>query len=250
MSPPDASPRKIFIVTSAISRTSCRRADRGRSGGLVFAEQCLELGRDLRRGLDADLDRVATLLRDDDLLPPRGVGLREVLAGVTTAALFACQRRPRDGHRTRELRADVERGVPRRVVRTPALRRRALRAHRKRVEPHDRLLELAPVADDADERLHGVLQLRLDRVRVLSFVPLERRGEVAFRACDLLLVEERHAREALGVFGRIETRAAPEDDQVRERVPAETVRAVKTRRALARREESWDRRLLRVRVDL
>src|SRR5512142_2202458 len=59
MSPPDASPRKIFIVTSAISGSSRGCSDRDRACGLVLAEQRLQLGGHLGRRFDPDLDRVA-----------------------------------------------------------------------------------------------------------------------------------------------------------------------------------------------
>src|SRR6185503_19355379 len=49
--------------------------------------------------------------------------------------------------------------------------------------------------------------------------------------------------------GRILTGALAEDDQVRQRVSAEAVRTVDTRRALAGREQARDRGHLRVRID-
>ncbi len=91
-----------------------------------------------------------------------------VVAGVAAAALLALERRQRAALRHRQQRAQVERGVPARVVGAAAIRPRLRRALLEDLELLQRLLQLALGADDADQVLHDVLQLGLDRVRVLA----------------------------------------------------------------------------------
>ena len=139
--------------------------------------------------------------------------------------------------------------MPRRVVHASARDRAARRARAKGVDPRERLAQLVGGADDPDEVLHRVGELGVQRVRVLAAAPLEWREDLLRSAAHLLLVEQRHAREALRVLGRIEARAAAEHEQVGERVATEAVRAVHPGGDLARGEEPGHGRLRRVGVD-
>ena len=138
--------------------------------------------------------------------------------------------------------------MPPRVVDATALHTRAGGACSQALEPRKRFLELVAPADDADELLHRVLQLGMDGVRVFVTASLERRRE-ALRIRALLCFVRARRRSARAVFRRGLTRALAEDEQIRERVPAEPVRTVHAGRHLARGIQARHRRGGSVRVD-
>src|SRR5439155_13076836 len=103
-----------------------------------------------------------------------------------------------------------------------------LRAGRARAQPFEAgesLLELVALADDADELLHRVLQLGVYRVRVFTAAALEGSREPLRVRAELRVVHARRG-SALAVLGRGLTGTLAEHQEVRERVPAEPVRAV------------------------
>src|SRR3954451_4543361 len=102
-SPPDASPRQTRMLRS------CPMS-------VALLEQRLEVVRHLRQRLAVDLHRPAPLGQHQVDLAPLGVGLRIVVTGVTAATLLALQRRSGDALRNRQHGAQVESGVPARVV--------------------------------------------------------------------------------------------------------------------------------------
>ena len=109
----------------------------------------------------------------------------------------------------------------------------------------------SPVADDADQVVHRLLQVLLDRVGVLAALDLERRQRAG----------RRRLTSASATFGRSSPRPAAyaaaclagplaEHQQVAERVAAEPVGAVHAAGALAHGVQARDRALLGVGVDL
>src|SRR5438128_1909110 len=76
-----------------------------------------------------------------------------------------------------------------------------------------RLLQLRPLAHDADVALHGGLQLLVDEKRVLAMLAVEDLGRAARDGHDLLVVERgpRLAHPA-GVLRRADAREPPEDE--------------------------------------
>ena len=123
----------------------------------------------------------------------------------------------------------------------------------KPLELLQRLLHFAFAAHDADQFLHHVLQLVLDLVRAFGAAAWLRRAQTgraprlaASSICASLTVHGRiFLRELRGVFAG----AFAEDEQIGERIAAETVRAVQTGRAFARGEETGHARHLGVAVD-
>src|SRR5215469_17427035 len=89
-------------------------------------------------------------------------------------ALLPLQRRLRHALRDQQDVPQVERHVPARVV-GPAAGRADLRGPLAQLlELAERGLDLAFPADDADQVAHRLLDLVVDRVRVLAAGPLER----------------------------------------------------------------------------
>src|SRR6266849_2382195 len=99
-----------------------------------------------------------------------------VVASVAAAALLPLERRHRRALGRRQQRAEIERGVPAWVVRPPAVHSRLSRTVLEDFELLERGLHVGLVATDADEALHALLQLGLDRVRVLA-VGARQRGQ-------------------------------------------------------------------------
>src|SRR5437762_9428813 len=140
--------------------------------------------------------------------------------------------------------------MPARVVDTRARDAGTPRPFPHRVDPRDGFLELAPGPDDADKLLHRRGEIGVHRVWVLAaLAPLERRKHPRRRRVDLAIVDARRLRDAFGVLGGVEAGTPTEDEEVRERVPAEPVRAMHARGDLARGEETRHGRLGRVRID-
>src|SRR2546428_2607504 len=239
-SPPEASPRQTQTWTSGTShrppRRRLRRAGSGLTRRFVLAQQRAELGGDLRNGLGRQYETTVPLSRDDVLGPPLRIGLRKILASVAAAALFADQRAARDRFGDADEVLEIEREVPARVVDARAGHTRAGRASAKPLESGERFLQLITPADDPDEHLHRVLQLRVDRVRALVAALFALRLHPLRAGVHLRFVDLRCAR-AFAVFGRGLAGAASEDEQVGQRVAAETVRAVHACRDLASRIE-------------
>src|SRR3979409_1449898 len=100
-------------------RRSCRLL-------LLTEDQLAQLLRDLRERLGSELELPASLPRDDVLLPPLRIGLREVFAGMTAAALLAHERGAGAGRGDGEQRMQIEREVPARVELAVPLHRHAL----------------------------------------------------------------------------------------------------------------------------
>ena len=110
------------------------------------------------------------------------------------------------------------------------------------------LTQLGVVADDADLALHQILQLVLHLIgRLTAALPVERLERGARHRLHLPLVD--HAGLVVaGERGGVLPGALAENKQVRERVAAEPVGAVQSRRHLAGREQAGHARHLRVGV--
>ena len=191
------------------------------------------------------------LAPDDDVdLAEAVVGERIVVAGVPAAALLALDRaeRHRLGHG--QHRVQVERQVPARVELAAAAHADAPEALLEHGDLLQRLPQLALGADDADERLHALLQIGVDGVRVL--VARARRTARAGSALPPPPARRSTFTVPVSDFTYSAARepgAAAEHDQVGQRVAAEPIGAVHAARHLARREEAGHRGRLRVGVD-
>ena len=139
----------------------------------------------------------------------------------------------------------LEDEVPARVVGPPPLTAMFAQRARSVGEPVERLVEVGLDPEDADEPLHRVLQLALERVRVLAVGPLERRRRA--RAPRRRSASGRDTgASASSAASRPPPRAGPgaEHEQVRQRVAAQPVRAVHAAGDLARRVQArhaWSR---------
>src|SRR6266545_329077 len=172
-----------------------------------------------------------------------------VVAGVTAAALLALERAQRHGLGHRQHRVKVQRQVPGWVELAPALHLDAAEPLLEHGDLLERLLELALVADDADQGLHAFLQIGVDAVRI--FAPAgagERRQQLADPRVGLPGVHGHRALHALDVLRGIEPRPPTEHDEVGQRVAAEPVGAVQASGDLAGGEEAGDAGRGRVRV--
>src|SRR5688572_17809096 len=119
---------------------------------------------------------------------------------MTATAFATIQRGTSAALRYGEHRLEVQAHVPARVVTAgagDARLGRALLQHRELVEC---FREVAFGSDDAYERLHRVLQVAVDLVRILAFDPLKRSERVAHDLRELSLVELRLAADALSVL--------------------------------------------------
>ena len=101
---------------------------------------------------------------------PVGVHHREVVAGVTAAALLALQRRLRHAQRDEQHVPQVQRQVPAGVELAVPLDAHRPGARRDVGELLERHLHLVGLADDADELVHRLLQLQVHDERVLPAV--------------------------------------------------------------------------------
>src|SRR5687767_15847449 len=116
--------------------------------------------------------------------------------------------------------------MPARVILAVAGDAEARRAGAEVLDPRQRLLHLRLLADDADEVLHGVLQIRLEPIGVLALITgVERAERIARRPLDRRLVDAGRTMFA-GKLRSVLAGALPEDDQIRQRIAAQPVRAV------------------------
>ena len=174
---------------------------------------------------------------------------REVLAELRPPALLALDGGRRDGFGDGQQVAEVDRGVPAVVVFAVAADPGAPRARPQALEPVERLAHLRLAAHDADQVLHHVLQVVLDRVRVLAgwrrdrTAPAPRR--VAASTCCWSMRRRLMARRELrGVLAG----ALAEHEQVRQRVATQAVGAVEAGGGLAGGKQARHRGHLRVAV--
>ncbi len=182
---------------------------------------------------------------------PVRVGRGEVVAGVAAARLLALQRRLGDALGDHEHVGEVEGEVPAGVVLPVALHAELLGARLELLDLDERLAQLVGLADDPDQALHDVLEVLLDRVGVLAALHLERRQRRGGGRLHLLVGDlGRVLPDAVGVVRRVVAGAAPEHQQVRQRVAAEPVGAVHAAGHLTRGVQPLDDALLGVGVDL
>ncbi len=143
---------------------------------------------------------------------------------------------------------DVERRVPHGVVEARTGGPHARRALLQRPDLVERSLQALFVAEDADVQHHHLLQVLLDRERILAVDNLERLEHLAFG-----LDEQRGLRlgtrsQAQRVLRGREARSPPEDDEIGERVAAQAIGPVQARGRLARGVEPGHVRRRRLRL--
>src|SRR5205809_791645 len=160
------------------------------------------------------------------------------MAAATLLAL-ECRQGTALGHGKK--RPEVERRVPAGVVGATPRHADALCARLEGLELPESLLELALGTDQADQALHRLLEVGLDRVRILTADAREGLDQLTRDRVDLACVDRERTAEVLRVERRVEPGTPPENEKVRERVAAETIRAVHPARDLARREEPGHR---------
>src|SRR6185295_2108412 len=86
-----------------------------------------------------------------------------------------------------------------------------LRALLELLNNFQRLVQLRLNANDADQILHALLQVRMYRIGILVAFTFEGRKHVAREGFDLIIVYVQRSAHSLGVFGSVETGAPPED---------------------------------------
>src|SRR5688572_27330569 len=116
--------------------------------------------------------------------------------------------------------------MPARVVAARADDARLVRALPKRLELIQRLGEVAFGSDDADQVLHRLLQVRVDVVRALAVHSLEGLERIADEPVELRRIHLRLTGNAERVLRSEGAGSFPEHEEVRKRVPAESVRTV------------------------
>ncbi len=162
-----------------------------------------EVGRHDRQGLTRDRHRVCVLGADE--VEPRPLvtrpGSRRGCARPGSPAAPA--RRGRCTPTPAACGAGPARGASRGCTGEPPDRQR-LRPHLQLVDPLQRLLDLVGGADDADERVHRLLQVVLDGVGVLAALPGERRQRRGLR-----LAQRRLGQRGAGLRAACSAEAVP-----------------------------------------
>ena len=121
---------------------------------------------------------------------------------------------------------------------------------RSAVDLLERLLHFAFDAHDADQVLHHVLQFVLHGERILARRAALERSQRRFGGRIHLALIELPCPVFLGEFRGVLAGALAEHQQVGERIPAQAIRSVQTRRAFARREQARHGRHLRIAIHL
>src|SRR5256886_11707086 len=170
----------------------------------------------IRRPPRSTLFPYTTLFRSHHVDPaPLIVRVRVVVPRVAAAALFALERRQGAALGHGEKRPEAERRVPAGVVGASPLGAYPLRPRLEGLDLPERLRELAPGADQADQALHRLLRVGLDRVRVLAARARERLEHLARDRLDLAGVDRERAAQSLRVERRVEARTPPGAEEVR-----------------------------------
>ena len=153
-----------------------------------------------------------------------------VVAGVAAAALGALQRGLGHALADQQHVAQVDGQMPAGVELPVALHVHMLEALPQLAQLDQCLGDLVGVADDADQRVHRVLQVEVQRVRVLGFVAVRRAVERRQRQFgglgDGLVGHLWPICQRPDVVGCAERGTAAEHQQVRKRIAAQPVRAV------------------------
>jgi hypothetical protein len=179
---------------------------------------------------------------DQQDLAPRRVHPRVIVTGVAAAAFGALQCRLGDAFADQQQVPQVEGQVPAGVVLPVSLDVDVREPLAKLVDPAEGLGDLIRLADDPHQVVHRLLQLELQRVGVLRASAVRRCLERSQRplrgGLDGVLRDFRTAAQRAHVVGGAEAGPTAEDQEVRKRVSAESVRAVHTAGALAGSEQS------------
>src|SRR5665213_997195 len=138
-----------------------------------WSSHLLDHGRQLtghgRYGLAAQLHRPACALPDDDV--ERAVArvlVRVVVAEVAAAALAPLESRPRNGLGDRQEVAQVERGVPTRIVLAITIHAHPCGSRSELFDPSQRLAHVVLLSHDAHQVLHRLLERLLYLIRSFS----------------------------------------------------------------------------------
>ncbi len=91
-----------------------------------------------------------------------------------------------------------------------------------------RLIQFRLDANDADQVLHALLQVGMNRVRILVALGFKGRQHGLRELFDLVAIYTQRSAQALGIFRGIETGAPAEYQQVGERVAAQAIGAMET----------------------
>ena len=219
---------------------------------LAALEQADQLRRHAGQRLAGQLDRPVLGLRADQVdLTPLRVGLGVVVPGVAAPALLALQRGLGHAFADGEHVAQVQGQVPARVELPVPLDGDAGGALLELLQPAQCLFHLLAATDDADQVVHRLLQLLVQRVRVLPALGRERRQGRGRGRVHLGRVDPRPGgAQAVDVGGGTQAGPAAEDQQVGEAVAAEAVGAVHPAGNLTGGEQTRHHRDLRVGLDL
>src|SRR5437867_2294288 len=127
-----------------------------------------------------------------------------VVPGVTAPALLALERRHGAAFGHGKERPEVDRRVPAGVIGATPIDADPLRPRLEGLELPEGLRELALGTDQADQVLHRLLEVGLDRVRILAAGARKRLDQLTRDRLDLACVDGERAAEVLRVERRVE----------------------------------------------
>ncbi len=135
---------------------------------------------------------------------------------MTTAGLFAQHGTPSDALGDGDHRRQVRREVPARVVGPTPLDLDVLHSLGEGVEFRNGVLQLAPSPDNADVRLHHLLEIALNVVGVFALLALEGCEGLFDGGVDRRFIETGRTVVALDEVSRPHSGSTAEDDEVGE----------------------------------
>src|SRR3954464_12450668 len=216
----------------------------------ILLDDSLQMLRHFRYRLARELRlTVRTTANDDVELAEVRIFLGIVVAEMSTAALLSLERCARNDLGDCQQILKVERGVPPRIVLAVTGNRNLAGALVQCREPLDSATDLLLASHDSDKFLHHRLEIVLDLVGSFgaprSIERLERESHDFIR---LLGVRARRRLPACVFRGEF-SRAHAKNQQVRQRVAAQSVRTVQSRATFSGGEESGQRRHLGITID-
>src|SRR2546430_417371 len=164
---------------------------------------------------------------------------------MRSPAFFSLQRRPGHHFRYGEQVVQVDGRMPAGVVFAMATDAGTRGTELKFLNALKRLKHFFFLANDTHQILHHVLESMLNRIRSFGSIALERRQRVLFSRSNFIRMDDPEG-VFPGVAGSVLTGSFSKNQQIRERIPAEPVRAMQARAALSRSKQPGNVRHLRI----
>src|SRR2546427_4939484 len=224
-SPPSRSPRKILKVASGIMDL------------ILLLKNRFEVRRYLcdRR---VPQPHPIPITRDKIIqLAPLFIVLWKIDPTMGATAFLAFQGAQRHCFRNRQQRFQIASEVPTRIEQPRAVNVNSAGTVFQPLDFSETLLEIPFTAKDAHIVLHRFLQVAMHIVRAVAVAALKRLKHFARGFLNLSVVKLWRFR-LFRMLGRSLTRATTKDEKIRERISAESIRAVQTGRRLARGKHS------------